>query len=96
MPLNGEGALAEPKIWDPLLQVLAERGSAHEQNYLEHLTKAGLDVVRIDGFDVTGQSVMDTLTAMRRGVPAIAQMAARAFRQGKSTLRNQAISCHCR
>ncbi len=26
-----EGALAKPKIWDPLLQILAERGSAHER-----------------------------------------------------------------
>jgi len=70
-----EGALAEPKVWDPLLQILAERGSVHEQNYLEHLTKAGLDVVRIDGFDITGQSVTETLAAMRRGVPVIAQAA---------------------
>jgi predicted RecB family nuclease len=68
-----EGALAPPKVWDPLLQILAERGSAHEQNYLEHLTKAGLDVVRIDGFDISGQSVTETLAAMRRGVPVIAQ-----------------------
>lgn len=68
-----EGALAPPKVWDPLLQILAERGSAHEQNYIEHLTKAGLDVVRIDGFDITGQSVTETLAAMRRGAPVIAQ-----------------------
>jgi predicted RecB family nuclease len=68
-----EGALAPPKIWDPLLQILAERGAAHERNYLEHLTQAGFDVVRIDGFDITGQSVAETLAAMRRGAPVIVQ-----------------------
>src|ERR1700743_1527075 len=48
-----EGALPKPKVWDPLLEILSERGMAHEQSYLEHLTKEGLDVVRIDGIDVT-------------------------------------------
>ena len=43
-----EGALPKPKVWDPLLEILSERGMAHEQSYLEHLTKAGLDVVRIN------------------------------------------------
>ena len=38
------GALSKPKVWDPLLQILAERGIAHEQSYIEHLTTAGLDV----------------------------------------------------
>jgi hypothetical protein len=44
-----EGALLKPKVWDPLLQILSQRGATHEQNYVEHLTKAGLEVVRIDG-----------------------------------------------
>ena len=46
-----EAALPKPKVWDPLLQILSERGAAHEQNYIEHLTKAGLEVVRIDCVD---------------------------------------------
>jgi len=68
-----EGALPRPKVWDPLLQILAERGAAHERSYVEHLTKAGLDVARIDGADVTHEAVAETLAAMRRGVPVIAQ-----------------------
>jgi uncharacterized protein len=40
-----EGALAKPKAWDPLLDILRERGAVHEQNYVEHLAKAGLEVV---------------------------------------------------
>lgn len=68
-----EGALPKPKTWDPLLQILWERGSAHEKAYVEHLTKAGLEVVRIDGVDVTDRAVAETLTAMKKGVPVIVQ-----------------------
>ena len=33
-----EGALAKPKVRDnPLLQLLWERGSVHEQNYVGHV-----------------------------------------------------------
>ena len=35
-----EGALAKPKVWDPLLDILRERGAIHEQNYVEHLSEA--------------------------------------------------------
>ncbi len=70
-----EGALLKPVVWDPLLQILSERGAAHEQEYVEHLRKAGLDVVRIDGIDVMNAAVADTYAAMRRGVPVIVQAA---------------------
>jgi hypothetical protein len=36
---------------------LSERGAAHEQSYVEHLLKAGLDVVRIAGIEVTNTDV---------------------------------------
>lgn len=70
-----EGALPKPKVWDPLLQILSERGAAHEQGHVEHLMKAGLEVVRIDGAGVTNAAVVDTLAAMHRGVPIIVQAA---------------------
>jgi predicted RecB family nuclease len=70
-----EGTLPKPKVWDPLLEILSERGAAHERNYIEQLTKSGLEVVRIDGGDITNDSVGATLSAMRRGVPVIAQAA---------------------
>lgn len=69
------GTLSKPKVWDPLLQILAERGIAHEQSYIEHLTSAGLDAVRIDGVEVTHGAVAETLATMQRGVPVIAQAA---------------------
>lgn len=68
-----EGALPKPESWDPLLQILWERGAAHEKAYVEHLTKAGLDVVRIDGIDVTGEAVAQTFAVMKKGVSVIVQ-----------------------
>jgi predicted RecB family nuclease len=71
-----EGALAKPKAWDdPLLRILSERGAAHELSYVDHLAKAGLEILRIDGVEVTKEAASQTITAMRRGVPAIAQAA---------------------
>jgi predicted RecB family nuclease len=68
-----DGALAKPKVWDPLLQTLSERGAAHEQGYIEHLTRGGLDVTRIGGVEVTNEAAAETLAAMGRGVPVIVQ-----------------------
>jgi predicted RecB family nuclease len=70
-----EGVLLKPKVWDPLLQILSQRGASHEQSYVEHLTEAGLNVVRIDGIDVTSAAVAETRAAMQRGVPVIVQAA---------------------
>ena len=70
-----EGTLAKPKVWDPLLQILWERGAIHERNYVEHLTNAGLAVTRIDGVDISEDAVAETLAAMRRGTPVIVQAA---------------------
>jgi uncharacterized protein len=55
-----EWALPKPNVWDPLLQILSERGAAHEQSYVEHLTNTGLDPVRIDGIDVMTTAVAET------------------------------------
>ena len=68
-----EGTLEKPKVWDPLLEILWERGSIHERKYVEHLTKTGLEIVAIDGVDVTDDAVAQTLTAMKSGAQAIVQ-----------------------
>ena len=68
-----EGSAAKPKAFDPLLEILWERGIRHEKNYIEHLTETGLDVVRINGIDVAESAVSDTFTAMKKGAPVIAQ-----------------------
>lgn len=70
-----EGTLTKPKIWDPLLEVLAERGSAHEQSYITHLAQAGFSITEISGVEVTEDAVGETLIAMGRGDPIIVQAA---------------------
>ena len=47
-----EGTFPKPKVWDPLLEILSERGAAHEQNYIEHLTKSGLEVADRPGPEI--------------------------------------------
>ena len=51
--LVADGLLPKPRVWDPLLQLLAERGSRHERAYIEHLQSSGLRVRRIEGVEVT-------------------------------------------
>jgi uncharacterized protein len=68
-----KGVLKKPLIWDPLLEVLWKRGLIHEQSYLEHLTKSGLEVVKIEGVEVTDAAVAETVAAMKDGVQVIAQ-----------------------
>lgn len=68
-----EGDLAKPTSWDPHRQILSERGSVHEKNYVDYLTSAGFDTVRIDGIEVTDEAVSGTLSAMKSGVPIIVQ-----------------------
>ena len=67
------GELDKPLRWDPVLELLAERGALHEQSYLDHLELSGLSITRVDGIGVDPNVVEQTLDAMRRGVPIIAQ-----------------------
>jgi predicted RecB family nuclease len=67
------GTLPAPKVWDPQLQLLWERGLAHERRYVEHLQQSGLKVVRIEGIGVAEKQLNDTVEAMRAGVPIIVQ-----------------------
>ena len=68
-----EGALAKPKVWDPHFQLLMERGSIHEQDYVSHLENSSLEVVRIDGLDTTEDVMKETLSAMKQGAEVIVQ-----------------------
>jgi predicted RecB family nuclease len=67
------GTLAKPFIWDPVLEVLAERGALHEQDYVDHLKTNGLSVTTIDGVGVDSSIVTQTFEAMKAGVQIIAQ-----------------------
>jgi uncharacterized protein len=64
--LEATGAIGRPEIWDPLLDILAERGRLHEQAFLESLKAAARVVVQPDA-NVT------TLDLMRQGADVIFQ-----------------------
>jgi len=68
-----KGTLAKPKIWDPVLEVLAERGAQHEKGYIAHLEAGGFAVTAIDGVGVDSDAVAKTLAAMKAGAPIIVQ-----------------------
>ncbi|SRR5713101_3847727 len=68
-----QGALEAPNEWDPLLQILRDRGAAHERSYLEHLETAGMAVVSIAGAGIGGTLIDQTIAAMRDGADIIAQ-----------------------
>ena len=67
------GELEAPKVFDPLLDVLWERGAAHEKAYVEHLEKEGFDVARVDGDGAEGMPADKTVQAMRDGRQIIVQ-----------------------
>lgn len=71
------GALPKPAAWDPLLQILRERGARHEQGYVEHLEAQGLDITTIDGVGVDDDAIAKTRLAMIEGHPIIVQGAFR-------------------
>lgn len=67
------GTLAKPKIWDPVLEVLVERGALHEKDYLEHLKTKGFSLTVIDGIAIEPVAVAKTLDAMKAGAAIIVQ-----------------------
>jgi uncharacterized protein len=70
-----EGTSTAPKVWNPLLEVLWQRGADHEQKYVEHLKELGLNVRLIDGVEVTAEAIAATKAAMAEGVDIIVQAA---------------------
>src|SRR5579862_8665134 len=71
------GTLEKPKIWDPLLQILWERGTRHERGFVDHLRSQGFEVTVIDGTGVDDGAVAQTRTAMAAGAQVIVQGAFR-------------------
>ena len=69
------GELDKPKIWDPVLETLAERGAAHEQAFIDHLKAEGTSVTVIDGVGLDPRSTSATRDAMSRGDAVIVQAA---------------------
>lgn len=71
------GDLKKPEHYDPLLEILRERGQRHEIAYLDYLRSEGLEITTIPGSEVSEKSVQQTVDAMQAGHPVIAQAALR-------------------
>jgi len=71
------GTLARPASWDPLLELLWERGAEHERGFVAHLEAQGLAITVIDGIGTDDAAVAKTLSAMQAGDPIIIQGAFR-------------------
>ena len=67
------GLRVAPGHWDPTLDLLWERGLAHEQAYIQHLTDAGTQVTWIEGSGLESTAVGATIKAMKAGKEVIAQ-----------------------
>src|SRR5580692_6992064 len=67
------GSITRPKIWDPVLQTLVERGLAHEREYVETLKNSGVSVVEITGGGINPSQVDQTSAAMHSGADVIVQ-----------------------
>ena len=68
-----KGALEKPKVWDPLLEILWERGARHEQGFVDHLKAKGFAVTVIEGVGIDADAVARTRAAMADGVQIIVQ-----------------------
>ncbi|TIW45886.1 MAG: TM0106 family RecB-like putative nuclease, partial [Mesorhizobium sp.] len=73
-----DGVLEKPKNWDPLLEILQQRGAAHEAAYVDHLRASGFMVAVIEGKGIDDSSVAATIAAMRAGAQIVVQAALRA------------------
>jgi predicted RecB family nuclease len=67
------GQLKPPGFHDPFRQLLQERGSRHEQGYIEHLKVSGLSIVEIGGVGVDDNTIGRTREAMTAGAEVIVQ-----------------------
>ena len=70
-----EGVLAAPGDRDPMLDLLQQRGLAHEEGYIQHLEESGRQITRIEGVGLSQTAVDATLEAIRSGSQVIVQAA---------------------
>ena len=70
-----EGALTAPGDRDPMLDLLRQRGLAHEESYVQHLKESGREITRISGAGVSQAVVEVTVEAMQSGSEVIVQAA---------------------
>ena len=79
------GVRTAPDGWNPALDLMHERGLAHEQGYIQHLQEAGHHVTFIDGDGPSDATVAAMVEAMRSGCDVIVQGALSDGRWGGRT-----------
>ena len=65
------GKLEVPKYYDPLLEILLERGLQHEERYINDLIGNGLSITKIE--DENDKGFQQTIQAIKSGDDAIVQ-----------------------
>src|SRR4249919_3277196 len=75
--LVATGQLPKPFVWDPMLEVLRERGFRHEQAYIDHLEREGRQILKLPDGHISDEAVEATRQAMASGVDVIVQAALR-------------------
>lgn len=70
-----QGARSKPDLWDPSLEILWERGAAHERAYVQLLRDSGREIVEIEGVGITPALAEKTVEVMRAGAEVIVQAA---------------------
>jgi uncharacterized protein len=68
-----EGRLAKPSVWNPVADILRERGARHEKDFIDHLIDGGYQVTVINGGDGTNSAAAQTINAMRSGAEIVVQ-----------------------
>ena len=71
------GISAKPAHWDPLLDLLRERGAQHEHGFIKHLQAQGRVLTLIEGHGGEDDAVVQTRDAMQAGAEIIVQAALR-------------------
>src|SRR5215213_2390314 len=66
-----EGRLAKPSVWNPVAEILRERGARHEKDYVDYLMGAGYQVTVINGVGGDEGARERTLNAMRSGADIV-------------------------
>ena len=68
-----EGRLAKPSVWNPVAEILRERGARHEKDYVDYLMGAGYQVTVINGVSGDASARERTINAMRSGADIVVQ-----------------------
>jgi uncharacterized protein len=71
------GERSKPDHYDPLMEILQERGFRHEAAFVEALSAQGIKIVHIPGVGIDEEGIRATREAMESGAEVVVQAALR-------------------